>query len=184
MNEANRKAPAHRARFEATVERLIRELHCLRRVFAAMSAAQGEYSSNLFMHVAGPALQTEMFLRLIRILEARKAASFWFLYRCEPPRIAEGIDIAKLQDFSDRLKLIRDKVFVHIDKDAVFDPQKAYQDAAISMSEIHDVIETLWTVIDRLYLEQYGRPFTNRPESSLDSIVQDFKRDFAELSER
>ena len=84
-----------------------------------MCSTQGKYSSNLFIHVAAKALQTDVLIRLIRIFEDGEAASFWYLHRCEPRKIAEGIDIAKLQDFSRRLTLIRDKVFVHIDKDAV-----------------------------------------------------------------
>jgi hypothetical protein len=65
-----------------------------------------------------------------------------------PRKVAEGIDIAKLQDFSRRLKLIRDKVFVHIDKDAVFDSSQAYRDAAIRTWEIEETSETLWMVLD------------------------------------
>jgi hypothetical protein len=182
MNEANRKAPAHRARFQSTVERLIRELQNLRGSFAAMCAAQGKYSSNLFIHVAAKAVQSDVLIRLIRIVEDGEAASFWYLHRCEPRKVAEGIDIAKLQDFSRRLKLVRDKVFVHIEKDEMFDPERAYKDAAIKVSEIEETIETLWAVINRLYLEQSGKPFTNRPQSTLDSLIQDFTRDFTKLS--
>ena len=184
MGPSMRKAPKYLERFQSTVDRLIREVQNLRRSFAAMCSTQGKYSSNRFIHIAAKALQTDVLIRLIRIFEDGEAASFWYLHRCEPRKIAEGIDIAKLQDFSRRLKLIRDKVFVHIDKDAVFDPSQAYRDAAIRTWEIEETIETLWMVLDRLYLEQNGMPFASLAESTLDTLIEAFMRDFAELSER
>jgi hypothetical protein len=39
-------------------------------------------------------------------------------------------------------------------------------------------------VLDRLYLEQNGMPFASLAESTLDSLIEAFMRDFAELSER
>ncbi len=100
-----------------------------------------------------------MLIRLIRIFEQRGAASFWYLHRCEPSKVGKGIDIAKLEDFSERLKDIRDKVFVHIDKGAVFDPQKVYQDAGIKPSEIKAAIDAVWTFLNELYSEQNDGPF-------------------------
>jgi hypothetical protein len=184
MNGSKGKTPPHLPRFQTTVERLIHEIYNLRGTFAAMRAAQGQASCNLFVQVASAALQSDLLIRLIRIFEDGEAASFWYLHRCEPRKVRKGINIEKLADFSARLKAIRDKVFVHIDKDAVFEPQKVYQDAGIKPSEIKEAIEAAWKVLNELYSEQSGKPFRHSPQSSLDSLTQDFQRDFAELSER
>jgi hypothetical protein len=179
---AKAKAATHRARFEATVTRLIHEVHNLRGTYAAMRAGQGRSLGNLFVQVASAALQSDLLIRLIRIFEDGEAASFWYLHRCEPHKFGKGLNIERLKDFSARLKNIRDKVFVHIDKDAVFEPQKIYQDAGIRPSEIKEAIEAAWTVLNELYLEQRSTPFTHPPQSSLDSLTQDFGRDFSKLS--
>jgi hypothetical protein len=181
---AKGKAPAHQARFEATVNRLIHEVHNLRGTYAAMRAVQGTSFGNLFLQVASAALQSDLLIRLIRIFEDGEAASFWYLHRCEPRKLGKGLNIEKLKEFSARLKNIRDKVFVHIDKDAVFDSQKIYQDAGIRPSEIKEAIEAAWAILNELYLEHSGKPFMHPPQSTLDSLAQDFERDFASLSER
>jgi hypothetical protein len=109
------------------------ETQNVRAAWAAIGAAAGEGSSNRFLQVAASALQSEVLIRLIRILDNNKgASSLWYLYRCEPARVARGVDIKKLKSFSERLKKIRDKVFVHIDQHAVFDPQAIYRDANIT----------------------------------------------------
>jgi hypothetical protein len=160
------KTPSYIPRFQRAIKRLIAEVSNSRQVAAAIDAAaaidrvKGARSSNLFLQVASSALKSDLLIRLIRVLDyGKRTSSFWYLYRCQPSKLDSGVDIQKLQDFSCRLKKIRDRVFVHIDKDGVFNPALYYSDANITYPEIHDVIECLWTALNQLYTEQFGKPY-------------------------
>jgi len=168
-------------RFRRTLLRLILEVRTARHVAAAILAMEGEESSNLFIQTAAPALQADLQIRLIRILEdSGETSSFWYLYRCEPHNVATDIDMPVLRRFSDRLKKVRDKVFVHIDKAAVFDPEAIYQEVDIKWREIVDALESLWRALNRLYEEHEGKKF-EPTQVTFSSLCQDFKRDFSRL---
>jgi len=148
---------------------------------AAIVAMQGAESSNLFITTAAPALQADLQIRLIRILEdSGETSSFWYLHRCEPGEFASDINMSALCTLSDRLKKVRDKVFVHIDKTAVFDPEAIYKRVDIRWREIVDALEELWRVLNRLYERYEGKSF-ERIQVEFASLCQDFKRDFSKL---
>lgn len=184
MQRSGIKAPQHLSRFQSTVERLTREVYDLRRTFAAMHASGRGHPSNHYLQVASRALFSDVLIRLIRIFERGEAAAFWYLYRCESAKVSARVDIEALKGFSARLKRVRDKVFVHIDKDAVFEPQKVYQEANLRMSEIVHAIEAASTVLNALYIEQNGESFMAPLQQTLRTLSEDFRRDLAELTER
>jgi hypothetical protein len=168
----------HRERFERTVDRLIRETFnlmadnaCLEALVEILSG-----SDNLFTLQTEQAFQGDRLIRLIRILEETpRVKSFWYLHRCEPSKVAQGVDIAKLRDLSQRIKKVRNSSFVHIDKHAVVDSQKIYRDVDIKISEISYAIETVWEVLNRLYRELHGSPFPNAniTRTSLNTTMKD-----------
>ena len=138
-------------------------------------------SSNLFIQIAAGALQGDRLSRLVRILEdSTKTASFWYLYRCEPNKVGQGIDVDWLKDFSKRIKQVRDKVFAHIDKDAVFDPQKIYKDANIKISDIRKAIDVIWSVLHRVNSELRGGGALP-PKGSIDDLKDGIRRDLLQL---
>jgi hypothetical protein len=70
-------------------------------------------------------------------------------------------------------------VFVHIDRDAVFDPHVVYQQTNLRMTEVLYSIEAASTVLDRLYIELYGETFMAPLQQSLGTLTADFRRDYA-----
>jgi hypothetical protein len=52
--------------------------------------------------------------------------------------------MSRLADISERLKSIRDKSFVHIDKEAVFDPEAIYRDANLLGGDLAFAVDFLW----------------------------------------
>ena len=174
--------------FRRTVKRLTVETRQLRYDWVAILATRGKHSSNLFIQTATGALHSDALIRLARILEdSPEVKSFWFLHRCSPCVIEEEIDIPRLQNFSIRLKKITDRVFAHIDGHTLFDPQKGYAEARISISEDHDeianAIKCIWKVLCRLYREQEGREPCRDADVSLEGLRQDFERDLGKFSE-
>jgi hypothetical protein len=150
----------HTARFNTALQRLTDEAHTLRCDYAALDswrARRREYHRSRLVTLMSNALKSDLMIRLCRVFEKSKnVASFWYLHRCEPDRVARDLD--KLRYFSDRVKLVRDKAFVHIDKTGVFDPESYYREAAITYDEIRDVIEDLWRTIGRLQAETFTNP--------------------------
>lgn len=102
-------------------------------------------------------------------------ASFWYLHRYKPQEVesilsAARISIDELRNFSQRLKSVRDKSFVHIDKVGVFDPEKIYEDAEITGNQIRRAVEAVWTVLNTLY-QSISRTTFMSDEYSGDDIL-------------
>jgi hypothetical protein len=120
-------------------------------------------------------------IRLIRVLDLdSKTCSFWYLHRCGLFDAGVGIDSKKLKEFSKKLRGVRNKVFVHIDQDAVVDPQKYYKDANINDADIAYAIDEVWTVLCRLRCN-YGETLGNFDKQTRQSLCQDFGRDMLTL---
>ncbi len=144
----------HEERFWRTVRRLLAEVDWLRTEQRALEKLVGVESIGFF-RVAHTALHGDRLLRLVRVFEqSTRVASFWYLHRCEPKRVGQGLDMRRLHKFSSRLKTIRDKTFVHIDKDAVLDPQAVYKAAGITGNEIIWAVESVWEMLKRLHSGQ------------------------------
>ena len=117
-----------------------------------------------FFEVAHIALKDARLIRLMRVLEeSPRTASFWYLRRCEPKTIeritqATGLDLNRLAMIATSLKGIRDKTFVHMDKDGVFNPDTLYEAAGITGADIKLVIESMWAAMQMLYTEVLGKP--------------------------
>ncbi len=146
----------HEKRFWRTVRRLLAEVDWLRTEQKALERLIGVDTIGLdFFRVAYTALHGDRLLRLVRVFEqSKRVASFWYLYRCAPKEVGQGLDLCRLGEFSARLKTIRDKTLVHIDKDAVFDPQAVYKEVRITGNEIIWAVESAWETLKRLHSEQ------------------------------
>jgi hypothetical protein len=66
-----------------------------------------------------------------------------------------NIDLAK--DLSERFLGIRNKTFVHIDKDRVFDPSELYREADIRHKDIDDFINGLWKLMQEIHIVVIGK---------------------------
>ena len=157
------QGPTFTARYKRTVERVTTETCWLFIEQTALVALGAVDAHGLdFFRVAFTGLLGDRLLRLVRILEQdTRVASFWYLHRCNPKGVAQtldraGISLADLRDFSRRLKSIRNKVFVHIDKAGVFDPKKIYEDAGIKSSDVDKVIRALSVAMQDLYQTTMG----------------------------
>jgi hypothetical protein len=172
----------YKQRFQCAVFRLLLETDNLRNDQAALDALSEavQKNSSPFIAVAAGALQGDRLIRLVSIFEdSSNAASFWYLYRCEPKNIGRGIDVARLKGFSKRIKQVRDKTFVHIDKETSFYAREIYKNANIRPSEIRSVIEAFWSVLHRVHSELCGG--TPSPNRSFDALKDRFKSDLIEL---
>lgn len=154
--------------FKKAVERLARELSILRNEMAAFDGYQEAGAPrDRFLAVASGALPGDQLIRLVRIFEdSKKVASFWYLYRCDP-RIKKKIDVRRIQEFSSKIKKVRNATFVHIDKTFLFDPQTIYRDVGIRKSEIAFAVATVWRVVSDLWIELGHHPLTDANQSDL-----------------
>jgi hypothetical protein len=178
---------AYRERFDRTVVRLLHETHNLMSVRAALEALDAALRSrtlenNPFLNTALSSLLSDQLIRLIRIFEDGKdVASFWYLQNCEPGNVGVGVDINRLRSFSAKITVIRNKCFVHIDKQFVFKPEQVYTDADVKHGDIVWAIDTIWPVLNRLYTERTNKTF-QMSDSGLDGFREIFRRNVAQLS--
>jgi len=178
MKESTLKA--YSARFDRTLKRLLPETYNLMACQAALEALIG-VTAGPILATACSALKGDRLLRLIRIFEdSNDTASFWYLLRCDPKNVAKGLDVDFLQQFSTKIKLIRDKSFVHIDKTAVFNPDAIYLAAGVTPNEMIRAMEMLWPVLNRLHKERFQTTHS-MGDRSLDGFREVFQRDRASL---
>jgi hypothetical protein len=178
---------AYRERFDRTVKRLLAETYNLMSVRAALEALDEALRSrklqnNRFLNTALSSLLSDQLIRLIRIFENDKGvATFWYLYNCEPTNVGEGVDINRLRTFSEKITVIRNKSFVHIDKKFVFNPDQAYKDAGVTHGEIVWAIETVWPLLNRLHNATTDERFP-KSDSTLDEFREGFRRAVGQLN--
>lgn len=116
-----------------------------------------------FFRVSLNALKDARLIRLIRVLENdSQTASFWYLFKANEKLMKKaakktGFDIDLARDLSERFLGIRNKTFVHIDKDRVFDPSQLYKEADIKHKDIDDFINGLWKLMQELHIEVIGK---------------------------
>jgi hypothetical protein len=177
---------AYRERFDRTVTRLVHEVHNLMSVRAALETLDDALRSrklqnNPFLATALSGLLSDQLIRLIRIFEDDKeVATFWYLYKCEPKNVGAGVDINRLRTFSEKITVIRNKSFVHIDKKFVFNPNQVYKDAGLTHGEIVWAIDTVWPVLNRLHNATTGKRFS-MSDSTLDGFREVFCRAVGQL---
>jgi hypothetical protein len=171
----------YRRRFDATLSRLKSEVINLRLDLAALTALQESkdvVKTSMLLTLCVGAMRSDILVRLVRIFEEdSKVASFWYLHRCEPTKVSEGVKLARLSDFACRLKGIRDKCFVHIDKDGLFNVAAIYKNAGIRETEINKNVETIWLVLKRLAPEGLSKfHLTATPEQLVEKYRSDLRR--------
>jgi hypothetical protein len=164
------------------IERIAYEAHHLREDMAALKAlGQARERVNCpFMLVASGCLQSDLLARLARVLERDgRVGSFWFLHRRGVIQ-ADRPTVNFLSDIAGRMEPIRNKVFAHIDKEVLHDPQKPYRDADLHwLSEIQPAIAKISELNMRVYEKRTGRPFpsANIPIAGFQEIFdRDLKR--------
>lgn len=149
-------------RFKRTVERIGAEAFWLRTYQAAINGMRVEAVGLDFFRVSLNALKDARLIRLIRVLEDdSQTASFWYLLRCNGPLVERaakkaGIDLAELKQIAGRIRGIRDKTFVHIDKEGVFDPQQYYTDAGLTNNKVADVCDRLFETMKAVHVSVFG----------------------------
>ncbi|MEE9330814.1 MAG: hypothetical protein V3U89_01160 [Methylophilaceae bacterium] len=147
------------ARFIRTVKRIGAEAFWLHTYHNAICGMTVDAIGLDFFRVSLNALADARLIRLIRILEDdSQTASFWYLYKANKKLVRTAaekcdFDIQWAKAISNKFKIIRNNTFVHIDKDAVFDPQKSYEEADITHDDIEKIIEQLWCLMQKLHFE-------------------------------
>lgn len=149
-------------RYRRAIERIGAEAFWLRTYQKAICGLTVDAMGLDFFRVSLNALKDARIIRLIRVLEDDpRVASFWYLFRTNEKlfrKLARDVsfDMGLAERLSGRFLGIRDKTFVHIDKEKVFDPEQLYVEAGITHQELDDFIGGLWVLMQRLHLEIIG----------------------------
>ena len=142
---------------DRAIARLAHEAYHLREDFAALKVIELAGFRSAFMAVTVAAYQSDMLVRLMRVLERdARVGSFWFLSDCGLVK-AERDRINRLKSLSKRLLAIRNGTFLHIDERELFDPQRVYRKKIKWRSDIEPAIDLISSVVNRLYGERLGK---------------------------
>lgn len=145
-------------RYRRTVERIAAEAFWLYTYQKALCGLTVDAIGLDFFRVSMNALKDARIIRLIRVLEDdSKVASFWYLFRANEKLMNQAskeshFDMERARVLADKFLGIRNKTFVHIDKERVFDPNQLYKDADISHGEIDEFINGLWRLMQKLHV--------------------------------
>lgn len=159
-------APEPKERFKRAVKRIAYEAFWLNTYQTAINRLYGVEAIGIdFFRVSLTALEDARLIRLIRILERnRRVTSIWYLHRCNPPVLdmafrQAGLERAEVEAISENIRNLRDKTFVHIDKEHVFDPQKLYRNTGLKRNEIALLCLGLWETMKGVYRLTYHEEF-------------------------
>lgn len=137
-----------------------------------------------FFHIVYMALTDDMISHAVRVLERGKAASFWYIYRCEKPAIdtfcqAKRIDLTLIADLADRIKHVRDKTHAHIDMEAVKNPRQVWKDAGITADAFIDALEGVDDILFHLWTahKQPGQQLAEYDASDVERVIEAVRRD-------
>jgi hypothetical protein len=149
-------------RFKRTVERIGAEAFWLQTYETAIEGMRVESIGLDFFRVSLNSLKDARLVRLMRVLEDdSRTASFWYLRRSNAPMIEKaaasaGLDLTALEQLASKLVGIRNRTFMHIDKDDVFDTQRLYQDADITHDQVVRAIQGLWKTMKLVHVQVFG----------------------------
>ena len=149
-------------RYRRTVERIAAEAFWIYTYQKALCGLTVDAIGLDFFRVSMNALKDARIIRLIRVLEDdSQVASFWYLFRANEKLMKKvsketAFDIELARSLADKFLSIRNKTFVHIDKDRVFDPSELYKEADISHKDIDDFINGLWRLTQKLHVLVLG----------------------------
>lgn len=153
-------------RYEKALKRNLNELGRAileRRAMLGLEQA-GTYHSMDFVRLSYDALFNDYIAHAIKVLENSNVSSFWYLKRCKRVEVAnfckhKGIDLRKLKQISDSLKIIRNKTHFHIDRDYVKNCALAWKEESLKGSYLSKAIDDVWLIVRFLYQKHFGKEF-------------------------
>jgi hypothetical protein len=153
-------------RFRRAVTRICFEACWLYRYQKAIEKLRSvEAVGTDFFQVSLTALMDAQLIRLIRLLEeSSRVASFWYLCKANKKIVdaalaRTGVDLEEVRQIAEKLPDIRNRTFVHIDKETVFDPNEIYQNAGIKTHQVEQACSALWELMKEIYRETNGAEF-------------------------
>jgi len=171
-------------RYEKAIKRNLNELsHAIleRKALIALHDVDSAHAWDFF-RIAGNALFNDMISHAIKVFEdSSGATSFWYIERADQAAMnraaqAIGVAISDLKTLCAGLQHIRDKTHFHIDKGAVFNPQKVWNDAGVTGDDLGVLLDSASRVLIQLYKQKTGKDYAT-PDydgSDVENIIKSY----------
>ncbi len=167
---------AKESRFERALNRNLSEVtHAILNMTVLHGI--GNQSGFTFKNYCRMALEGDLIVRLIRILDThRDSAGFFYLYRCRKKRVEEfakqkGIDLRGIENVANRLTPVRNKSLAHIDREGVFNRAEIWKEAGFKWPEIDAILHNIRDILDSIHQQEFDCEW-GIPELSNDFDVQ------------
>lgn len=112
--------------------------------------------TSLFLQVSYFALFNDYVAHCIKVFErSKQVASFWYIYRTKQGIVdvfakKAKIDLASLEEVSDKLKHIRDQTHFHIDTNGVLGTKEVWRAAGLTGKQLSIAVDTAWSILTHL----------------------------------
>ena len=106
-----------------------------------------------------------MLTRLIRLLEHNeKTSGLWYICELHKQRIdkhftSNELNLDEIISFAKKLKIIRNKIHFHLDKNAILDPKNYWNNANITWEFLEKCISSLDLIFKDLYKDEYNEEY-------------------------
>jgi hypothetical protein len=184
LKPGQKAVPDNEQTTNGVIKRLAHEGFHLREDFAALKVIESVGIVSAFFIVTQAALQSDLLVRLMRVLEwEERVGSFWLLYDRGLVKARQD-RVNRLKSLSKRLLSIRNGTFLHIDAQQLFDPQRVYRNANIKWrTDIEPGIELISSVVNELYKEKIGEPRERMIFSTIEDLEEIFSRNLLPLKQ-
>jgi hypothetical protein len=167
-----------KARYVVELDRLIEELEwCVsynNAMHGILEIRKEHFSQMSFFTYASWSCFEAMIGRAMKVLDkTRESRSFFYIYNEDPVEVNKylrkaGLKISSVKKLAKNLTFVRNKTFVHIDKEHVSDQNHPWRLANIVAEEFDDTIKRLYAALKQLRFDKYGIYLSYEPYTAAD----------------
>jgi hypothetical protein len=133
---------------------------------ALRGVVKGETAHGIdFMRLAMFALEDQMIAHMIKVLDGREQAGFWYLYKkhekaCFEFAAQQYIALEDITTIVKKLQHVRDKTHFHLDRRGVRDPRTIWKEADISFDALDRAMTASFAILCFLHEKLRGEQFS------------------------
>lgn len=133
------------------------------RALRGLAAADSDHGVD-FIRLSYWAIYDQLFSHVIKVLDRREHAGFWFLVRsypklCDTLCERASLSLTDVTTIEKKLQHIRDKTHFHLDKRGVLSPATIWKEADLTYGELEKAMDTSFRLLSLLFEELMGKAY-------------------------
>jgi hypothetical protein len=133
------------------------------RALRGLAAADSDHGID-FIRLSYWAIYDQLFSHVIKVLDRREQAGFWFLVQSYPDlcdKLCESanLSLTDVTAIEKKLQHIRDKTHFHLDKRGVLSPATIWKEADLAYGALENAMDTSFELLSLLFKELTGKAY-------------------------